>query len=132
MAPHLGLCHMVKRRLAHNDKGATDLNRTIYSYPSLPYAQIPNQHHYRNGDVQRKEAPVIPKNVMYTTAVEPKFIEHLLMHKGQMVCIVTTVGKLEGVLEEAFIDHVTLLSHGKMQHIRICEIVYFEKVESKK
>lgn len=108
------------------------MNRPIYyGYPQV-YASIPYQHHYRNEDVQRKETPVIPKNVMYTTAVEPKFIEHLLMHKGHMVCIVTTVGKLEGVLEEAFIDHVTLLSHGKLQHIRICEIVYFEKVESKK
>lgn len=108
------------------------LNRTVFRYPSLPYAQISSQPYYRNEDVERKEAPVLPKNVMYTTAVEPKFTEHLLMHKGQMVCIVTTVGKLEGILEDAFIDHVTLLSHGKIQHIRICEIVYFEKVESKK
>lgn len=110
------------------------MNRPMYyGYPQAQiYAPIPTRQFYRNEDVQRKETPVIPKNMMYTTAVEPKFTEHLLMHKGQFVCIVTKVGKLEGTLEDVFVDHVTLTSQGKMLHIRLREIVYFEKADSKK
>ncbi|TNJ68245.1 DUF2642 domain-containing protein [Paenibacillus hemerocallicola] len=107
------------------------MNRPMYyAYPQT-YALNPNQLHYRSEDVQRKEEPVLPKNVMYTTSVEPKFIEHLTQHKGLMVSITTTVGKLVGTLDEVFIDHVALVVQGKKHHIRICEIVYFEKAESK-
>lgn len=108
------------------------MNRNVYGYP---YPPIPNQSFYRNESVQSiqpSETAILPKAIMYVTKVEPKLIEHLSMHRGQMVCIVTTVGKLEGTLDDVFIDHVTLVSHGKKLHIRICEIVYFEKADSKK
>lgn len=73
----------------------------------------------------------MPENVMFTTAVEPKFTEHLIQHKGLMIVITTTVGKLIGTLDNVFIDHVTLLVNGKLHHIRLREIVYFEKAEEK-
>ncbi|MEF3307039.1 DUF2642 domain-containing protein [Paenibacillus sp. GYB003] len=109
------------------------MNRPMYyNYASQVYAPIPNRQYYRSEEEPRKEVPVIPKNVMYTTAVEPKFTEHLLAHKGQPICVVTTVGKLEGTLNDVFVDHIALVSHGKMQHIRLCEIVYFEADGAKK
>ncbi|TMV47623.1 DUF2642 domain-containing protein [Paenibacillus mesophilus] len=108
------------------------MNRSLYYGYSQAYAPIPNQPYYRNEPEQPRDSGALPKNVMYITSVEPKMIEHLTMHKGQKVCIVTTAGKLEGMLEDVFIDHVTLESHGKKLHIRLGEIVYFEKAESKK
>ncbi|NIK79040.1 hypothetical protein FHS15_004186 [Paenibacillus castaneae] len=107
------------------------MNRFVYyGYPQA-YASFPAPQYYWNGDLQRKETLVLPKNVMYTTAVEPKFIEHLTQHIGLMIVITTTVGKLVGTLDDVFIDHVALIVHGKKHHIRLCEIVYFEKAEEK-
>jgi len=116
------------------------MNRFVYyghpqSYASFSvppaYTSYPAPPYYRNEDVQRKEALVLPKNVMYTTVVEPKFTEHLTQHRGLMIVITTTVGKLVGTLDDVFIDHVALVVHGKMHHIRLREIVYFEKAEEK-
>lgn len=101
-----------------------------YGYPQA-YGSFPAPQYYRNEDVQRKESPMFPKNVVYTTAVEPKFTEHLSKHKGLMIVITTTVGKLVGTLDDVFIDHVALVVHGKLHHIRLREIVYFEKAEEK-
>jgi len=107
------------------------MNRFVYyDYPQA-YASFPAPHYYRNEDVQRKGTLVLPKNITYTTTVEPKFIEHLIQHKGLMVSITTTVGKLVGTLDDVFIDHVALVVHGKKHHIRLCEIVYFEKAVEK-
>lgn len=107
------------------------MNRFVYySYPQA-YAPFPAPQYDRNEDVQRKESLVLPKNMMYTTAVEPKFTEHLSQHKGLTIVITTTVGKLAGTLDDVFIDHVTLAVHGKKHHIRLGEIVYFEKAEEK-
>lgn len=101
-----------------------------YGYPQA-YASFPATQYYRHEDLQRKEALVLPKNVMYTTAVEPKFTEHLTQHIGLTIVITTTVGKLVGTLDDVFIDHVALVVQGKKHHIRLCEIVYFEKAEEK-
>ncbi|MFD0712716.1 DUF2642 domain-containing protein [Paenibacillus sp. GCM10027626] len=101
-----------------------------YGYPQT-YAPFPAPQYYRNEDVQRKEALVLPKNITYTTAVEPTFTQHLIQHKGLMVSITTTVGKLVGTLDDVFIDHVALSVHGKTHHIRLREIVYFEKADEK-
>lgn len=107
------------------------MNRFVYyGYPSA-YVSFPGPQFYRNEDVQRKETLVLPKNVMYTTVVEPKFTEHLTQHKGLMIVITTTVGKLIGTLDDVFIDHVALVVQGKKHHIRLCEIVYFEIAEEK-
>ncbi|MFF2157069.1 DUF2642 domain-containing protein [Paenibacillus chitinolyticus] len=106
------------------------MNRFVYdNYPrAFPFPAPP---YYRNEDIQRKKTPVLPTNVRYTTAVEPKFIEHLIQHIGVMIVITTTVGKLVGTLGDVFIDHVALIVHGKKHYIRLCEIVYFEKAEEK-
>lgn len=107
------------------------MNRSLYyGYPQT-YTPQPNQMYYRNEEVQRKESAVLPKNIMYTTKVEPKFIEHLIQHKGLMVSITTAVGKLIGTLDDVFIDHITLAINEKKHHIRLFQIVYFEKAESK-
>ncbi|KZE75145.1 hypothetical protein AV654_27760 [Paenibacillus elgii] len=105
------------------------MNRFVYY--GYPQASFPVPQYYRNEDVQRKETLVLPKNVTYTTAVEPKFTEHLIQHKGLTIVITTTVGKLVGTLDDVFIDHVALVVRGKKHHIRLCEIVYFEKADEK-
>ncbi|MCY7486592.1 DUF2642 domain-containing protein [Paenibacillus alvei] len=105
------------------------MNRFMYN--SYPQAMYPTPQYYRNEDVQSKGTLVFPEHVMYTTSVEPKFIEHLIQHKGLAVVITTTVGKLVGTLDEVFIDHVALVVSGKKHHIRLCEIVYFEKADEK-
>ena len=107
------------------------MNRFVYyGYPPS-YSSFPPPPHYRNEDVQHWEAMRLPKNVMYMPTVEPKFIENLIQHKGLMIVITTTVGKLIGTLDNVFIDHVALVVNGKFHHIRLCEIVYFEKAEEK-
>lgn len=105
------------------------MNRFVYyGYPQAIY---PAQQYYRNEDVQSKGTLKFPEPAMYTTSVEPKFIEHLIHHKGSTIVITTTVGKLVGTLDDVFIDHVTLVVRGKRHHIRLREIVYFEKADEK-
>jgi hypothetical protein len=71
------------------------------------------------------------KNVILATIVEPNFTEHLLQHKGFLIVITTTVGKLVGILDNVFIDYASLEVDGKLHHIRLSEIVYFEKAVEK-
>jgi|GEM_PF-3883238 len=105
------------------------MNRFVYyGYPHA-YASFPTQQYFRIEDVHHKGTQVLSTNIMYTTVVEPKFTEHLIHHKGLMIVITTTVGKLIGILDDVFIDHVALIVHGKKHHIRLSEIVYFEKAE---
>jgi hypothetical protein len=101
-----------------------------YVYYGHPQANAPflAPQYIRNEAMNHKETPA-PTNV---TLVEPKFTEHLRQHKGLKVAITTTVGKLVGTLEDVFVDHVALVVDGKLHHIRLGEIVYFEKVEEKK
>lgn len=94
------------------------MNRFVY-YGYLPSYTFPPPPYNRN------------EVVMYMTTVEPKFTENLIQHKGQMIVITTTIGKLIGILDNVFIDHVALVVNGKFHHIRLCEIVYFEKAEEK-
>lgn len=59
------------------------------------------------------------------TMVEPAFMEHLLMHKGKKIVVVTTQGKHEGTLSDVYVDHLALVSGEKTHHIRFAQIVYF-------
>jgi hypothetical protein len=68
-----------------------------------------------------------PMPTVLHTMVEPKFMEHLMMHKGQKIKIVFPDDKLEGTLTDVFIDHITVMAHGKKHHIRYHHIMYFEK-----
>lgn len=107
------------------------MNRYMYyGYPQA-YPPFPAPPYYRNEDLQRRETQVLPKNMMYTTIVEPKFIEHLSQHIGLKIVVTTIVGKLIGTLDNVFIDHIALIVDGKLHQIRLGEIVFFEKVEEK-
>ncbi|MCY9512425.1 YuzF family protein [Paenibacillus larvae] len=99
----------------------------VYDYPHFYGAPMQYLPYYRNGSDRPMESTILPKTIVYLTKVDPKIIEHLQMHKGQKIHVITTVGKLEGKLDNVYIDHITLISHGKKLHIRIHEIVYFEK-----
>jgi hypothetical protein len=57
--------------------------------------------------------------------VEPRFIEHLTMYKGQNIMVCTTVEKMAGVLDDVAIDHLALMVNGKKHHVRFDQIVYF-------
>ncbi|MDF2959172.1 MAG: hypothetical protein K0S39_907 [Paenibacillus sp.] len=103
------------------------MSRAMYGYPYSYSTPMPHSPYYRGEFVQSTESTVLPKTIMYFTKVEPKLIEHLMMQKGQKVCIITSVGKLEGTLDDVYIDHVALVSLGKTKHVRLSEIVYFEK-----
>lgn len=109
------------------------MNNTTYGYPtpySYPYPQFSPTSYmpkYRSEQVHPMESMAPPKSLMYVTKVEPKLIEHLMMHKGLELCIVTTVGKILGKLDDVFIDHIAVISNGKKLHLRLKEIVYFEK-----
>ncbi|RKN85531.1 DUF2642 domain-containing protein [Paenibacillus ginsengarvi] len=108
------------------------MNRSTYYGYSYAYVPASGPAYPQTGNEQRSESAVIPQNLTYVTKVEPVFTQHLVQHKGMAVSITTTVGKLEGILDDVFIDHVTLLVNGKKHHIRLGEIVYFEKREGKK
>ncbi|GIP31946.1 DUF2642 domain-containing protein [Paenibacillus sp. J2TS4] len=64
----------------------------------------------------------VPQEV---TIVKPKFMEHLMEHKGKKITVMTTGGKVEGKLDGAFIDHLALTSHDKKYHILYHQIIYF-------
>lgn len=107
------------------------MNRYVYyGYPQA-YPSFPTPPYYRNEDLQRRENLVLPKNMMYTTIVEPQFTEHLTQHIGMKIVVTTIVGKLIGTLDNVFIDHIALAVDGKLHHVRLSEIVYFEKAEEK-
>lgn len=98
-----------------------------YDYPYYYTAPMPYSPYYRSELDRTMENPHLPRNILYFTKVDPKLIEHLRMHKGHKIHVITTVGKLEGKLDDVYIDHIALISHGKKLHIRTDEIVYFEK-----
>lgn len=91
-------------------------------YPAYPLPQpIPPYYAPRT--------PAIPQPMHYATLVEPVFIDHLLRHKGAKVVIMTTAGKVEGILSGVVVDHVQLtIGDNKALHIRMAEVVYFEGV----
>lgn len=91
-------------------------------YPAYPLPQpIPPYYAPRT--------PAIPQPVNYAALVEPVFTDHLLRHKGAKVVIMTTAGKVEGVLSGVVVDHVQqTIGDNKALHIRLAEVVYFEGV----
>ncbi|WP_337032266.1 DUF2642 domain-containing protein [Paenibacillus illinoisensis] len=100
-------------------------------YPGYNYPQFPAFQYDRNKVAHCMKTPMLPAYMMYTTLIEPQFNEHLLQYKGLMVVITTTVGKLVGILEDVFIDHITVMVNEKRHYIRRSGIVYFEKAEEK-
>jgi hypothetical protein len=58
--------------------------------------------------------------------IEPKMMEHSMMHRGKKVTVVTVNGKIEGTLSGVYVDHLVLTAQGKTYHIRLAQIVYLE------
>jgi hypothetical protein len=73
------------------------------------------------------EVPVVPQPTQYITPLDPVFVDHLGRHQGQHLVVMTTAGKVEGVLKGVAVDHIQLnISEVKAVHIRIAQIVFFE------
>lgn len=70
--------------------------------------------------------PSVPQPTQYITLLDPVFVDHLSRHEGQRIVVVTTAGKLEGVLTGVAVDHIQLSIDEKALHIRIAQIVHFE------
>jgi hypothetical protein len=96
----------------------------MHTHMPMANVQAPNQQP-KAAQTQYMQSPQrLP--VTPIVDVEPKFIEHLSRYKGKTISVSTTIGKLEGVMEDAFIDHLALVMHGKKAHVRYDQIVYFE------
>ncbi|PZD94450.1 hypothetical protein DNH61_18845 [Paenibacillus sambharensis] len=70
--------------------------------------------------------PVVPQPHHYGLSYEPVFVDHLSRHTGQQIGVVTTAGRVEGILSGVAVDHIQLNAGGKALHMRIAQIVYFE------
>lgn len=95
--------------------------------PSSLYSAPPPAAAYHAPHATRTSA--VPQHVNYVTFVEPTFMEHLLKHKGTKMTVVTTAGKVEGILSGIAADHIQLtVGDNKALHIRLAQVVYFEGV----
>lgn len=70
--------------------------------------------------------PAVPQPTEYITQLEPVFVQHISRHQGQKMVLMTTVGRIEGILAGVGIDHVQINLEDRSLHIRIAQIVYFE------
>ena len=91
--------------------------------PSAGTALPPGKYQY---------SPALPHlmNVFapsYWFAVEPVFMDHLLLHADRRIRLETTAGPLVGVLAGVAPDHVRLDVEGVPHHVRLSQIVYFSK-----
>jgi hypothetical protein len=98
----------------------------MYNMSHMPMDYMPPMPHMSHMGHMQHPAHM-PMMAMPIVMVEPKFMEHLKMHKGQKIHVKTTNGQLEGTVADAYIDHLALMVNGKKAHIRYEEIVYFEK-----
>lgn len=108
-------------------------NHNHFGYPAPPAGYAPGYYAYPPPQpippYYAPRTPAIPQPAHYATLVEPVFIEHLLRHKGAKVVIMTTAGKVEGILSAVAVDHLQLtVGDNKALHIRLAEVVYFEGV----
>lgn len=108
-------------------------NHNHFGYPAPPAGYAPGYYAYPPPHPippnYAPRTPAIPQPAHYATLVEPAFIEHLLRHKGAKVVIMTTAGKVDGILSGVAVDHLQLtVGDHKALHIRLAEVVYFEGV----
>ncbi|MGE7828464.1 DUF2642 domain-containing protein [Paenibacillus sp. NPDC093718] len=108
-------------------------NHNNFGYPAPPAGYAPGYYAYPPPQPippnYAPRTPAIPQPAHYTALVEPVFIEHLLRHKGAKVVIMTTAGKVDGILSGVAVDHLQLtVGDNKALHIRLAEVVYFEGV----
>jgi hypothetical protein len=71
--------------------------------------------------------PAVPQPTHYATPLDPVYVDHLSRHKGKHIVVMTTAGKVEGVLTGVAVDHIQLnIAEEKAIHVRIAQIVFFE------
>lgn len=98
--------------------------------PAVGYRMDHPMHHSHHGTHhmhygKHHMTHYMPTNC--TIILKPKFMEHLKQHIGKKICVMTTAGKLEGILDGVFIDHLALVpSSHKKHHVLYSQIVYFE------
>ncbi|WP_110926858.1 DUF2642 domain-containing protein [Bacillus massiliglaciei] len=68
----------------------------------------------------------VPQPNQYITQLDPVFVQHLSRHQGQKMAVMTTVGRIEGILAGVAVDHIQINLEDRSLHIRIPHIVYFE------
>ncbi|EHB48568.1 MULTISPECIES: DUF2642 domain-containing protein [Paenibacillus] len=106
-------------------------NYGFYGYPP-PTGYSPSSFYSAPPTTPGHLAPrasAVPLHVNYVTLVEPMFMDHLLKHKGAKITVVTTAGKVEGILSGVTADHIQLtVGDNKALHIRLAQVVYFEGV----
>lgn len=68
----------------------------------------------------------VPQSSAYMTPLDPVFVQHISRHQGQRLAVMTTVGRIEGVLAGVAVDHIQINVEDRSLHIRIAQIVYFE------
>ncbi|WP_145040429.1 DUF2642 domain-containing protein [Paenibacillus sp. Y412MC10] len=102
-------------------------------YPAPPVGYAPGYYAYPPPQpllpYYAPRTPANPQPAHYAALVEPAFIDHLLRHKGAKMVIMTTAGKVEGILSGVAVDHLQLtIGDNKALHLRLAEVVYFEGV----
>lgn len=106
-------------------------NNGYYGYPP-PTGYSPSSFYSAPPTTAVHHAPrtsAVPQHVNYIALVEPMFMDHLLKHKGAKITVVTTAGKVEGILSGVAADHIQLtVGDNKALHIRLAQVVYFEGV----
>ncbi|WP_019414877.1 DUF2642 domain-containing protein [Paenisporosarcina sp. TG20] len=68
----------------------------------------------------------VPQPTEYVTHLEPVFVQHISRHQGQTIALMTTIGRVEGILAGVGVDHVQINLEDRSLHIRNMQIVYFE------
>ncbi|ANE48827.1 hypothetical protein SY83_09835 [Paenibacillus swuensis] len=68
----------------------------------------------------------VPQPNVYVTDLDPVFVQHMSRHQGQPFAVMTTVGRIEGILAGVAVDHIQINLDDRSVHIRIAQIVYFE------
>jgi hypothetical protein len=61
----------------------------------------------------------IPQPNQYITNLDPVFIQHLSRHQGQRIAVMTTVGRIEGVIAGVGVDHIQINLEDRSLHIRV-------------
>lgn len=92
-----------------------------YPYNNQHVALPPGKYMYSNNfpSIMQQLSPT------YIVPTEPVYFEHLLMHVGKTIRVVTTNGTLEGKVTGVAIDHLQLTIDDFNYHIRFPQITYF-------
>jgi hypothetical protein len=92
-----------------------------YPYRNQNFALPPGKYIYSSN------FPIMMQQLSpsYIVPTEPVYMEHLLMHLGKTIKVVTINGQLDGKVTGVAIDHVQLTIGDSDYHIRYPNIIYF-------